>query len=452
MLRFLLIAGCYTCFSGKKRRELIKKLLQNGGTVYVKLGQSLSLKPYLIGAELANCLQTLQEQAFDGGSAKNIPQLSFASLPHLVSSGSVANVYKARLIEEEAADNNKGEKVSSEDSEKAAEVWGDEIAIKIVKTYLFKKTKRDLKNLEHFCKFLHLFKKFHALDLPSIAQNISKITLGEFDMDRELANNFLLKQNIIFWGDDLAEQGAYRAGLPAVYKKYSTNNILVQKWVEGHSLNEIVVQNLLSKAERERLAKGIILIYLNQVYNDGVFHADMHLGNIMFCPAEEKVYLIDCGNVSQISQCDRLAVAKILYFFLKKNFQKAAEQYIKAGYVSASVNMDEFSAELEKLAQKTFEGGRGAVSGILGKIIEITQKFELKTQPQLLMLQKTILYVESCVYALCPNFDIWQVIKPWMKHWAFKNSPLKAKVVAVLQKLENGRGLFDKIYDNLFKF
>ena len=436
----------------KLLESILKFILSFSGVVFVKIAQSLSLKRYLIGERLSKSLSSLQEKSFgkqksfnyikkfvkqdfqsnnidiDVIHQKNIlnNNQNFYGKPILILqnkkpdfSGSIANIYKCKLI-------------SQENKESF-------VALKIVKIWLKKQTIADLEIFLSIAKFLNYFNKFKKLELPLIIENVSKITINEFDMQMELNNSYLLKSNLVF--KENKHQNIFNFRIPIIYDEFSTKSILMQEWIDGLSLINILNkdQMTLDKKVRHKIAKSIILLYLEQVYNDGCFHADLHLGNIIYCKSQECLYLVDCGNVSQISKKDRMAVAKILYFFIAKNYKKATIEYIKAGYISSNVDVNLFSNELQKLATKAIKSNCDSnvmdVSSVINSVIEITQKFNLKVQPQLLMLQKTILYVEASVYQIDSNFDVWSTIIPWMKQWSWNNSTLKQKIKTIFTKL-----------------
>ncbi len=408
----VLLIFIFLRFTTLKTEVWIARALSCCGCLFVKLGQSLSLKPYLVGQKMAKSLSGLQESILYTPklNPRNVLQKHFDKLginlafedifefvdAKPIAKASVALVYRARL------------------SSKAMKFYNfkhKDVAVKIVNKGFYKRLKADILIVNLIAFLLDKFsKKLRSIDIISICKTVFSATLAEFDLGLEVKNYALLRQNLCL--DDGYD-------LPCLLTNLSGKDVLVSQWIDGFTLSKTnLIQDY--KLDKTKIAKSIINLYCLQVYRDGCFHADMHPGNLIINPQNYKIYLIDCGNVSLLSKQDRVAVAKILYYFLKHNYKAVVGEYLKAGYINSSIDIEAFTAFISQIGEaiggnKTSNGRD--MSAILSSIIEASERFNIKTQPQLLMLQKAILYLEACVYSIDPHFNIWQEMKPWMSSW-----------------------------------
>lgn len=407
LLPFFLTSLIFRLFIAKEIR--LKKALEACGVVFIKLGQSLSLKPYIVGDVVAKRLSVLQ----DGVSRDpKINILDFLKLnlgdhykkfDHIniapISNASIAIVYKGVL----------------KDSQKP-------VAIKIVKPNAKQEISTDIKLLNFLSIILEkLSPKYRRLEITRVVNSLQKVLLLELDLRKEVQNLELLRFN-------LSKDIVFR--VPFVHKHLCTKDILVLDWVDGISLSKINLpeNNYLDKT---KIAKQILLLYCNQVYRDGIFHADMHPGNI-FVDRFYNITLIDCGNLSVLSVNDRIAVAQIIHGLLIKNYDLVVDTYIKSGYVSPNVDHNTFLQAITDLGNK-FVGSKDEakkikISLLLRALLGMSDQFEMKTQEQLLMLQKTMLYVEAVVYNIAPELNVWDIIDPWIRRWARQNIGLSGQV------------------------
>jgi ubiquinone biosynthesis protein len=422
----------------KNRNEWIFNFLSRNGTLFIKLGQSLSLKHYIVGDDLAKKLMSLQEDVIfkSKTDVKITLENYFKSLslnnvfevihPYSVASASIALIYRAKL---------------SESYINISKLKFKEVAIKVVNKSFYEDLKIDILIITIIAKILNNFKFFNNIDVIEICESVTKSILNEFNLNEEIKNYKKLKHNLCFDS---------KFDLPNVIEELSSNEIVVMEWIDGFTLSKIhLLEN--NHINKSFLAKQVINLYCLQVYRDGFFHSDMHPGNLIYNQSNDKIYLIDCGNVSYLSKKDRISVAKILYFFLHKQYKKVVNEYMKAGYISSDVNQKDFTDFIKNIGQAILldsGGQKGDMSKILGLIIHASNRFGIKTQTQLLMLQKAILYLEACVDFIDPSVDIWLEMKPWINNWfETEVSPLiilKDNVFTFLQHFTQKINLLDQ--------
>ena len=172
-------------------------------------------------------------------------------------------------------------------------------------------------------------------------------------------------------------------------------------------------------------------MFFNQTYRDGFFHADLHPGNI-FVAGDGRIAMVDFGIMGRLSDKDRYSVAQILHAFLKKNYMQVAKIHLKAGYIPEGTNLQLFAqycrAVCEPIVGLPLKDV--SISSILDQMFEVINIFGLQIQPQLVLLQKSMVIIEGIGKALNPNINMWELAYPWMEEWAIKNISFEAMVVA----------------------
>ena len=224
--------------------------------------------------------------------------------------------------------------------------------------------------------------------------------------------------------------------------------------VEGNSIRE--VENLGSlKIDLTKLAKNVIQHFLRHAIRDGFFHGDMHQGNI-FVNQNGDIVPVDFGIMGRLDKNNRKYLAEILYGFITRDYKRVAEIHFLAGLVSKDVSKDEFAQALRSIGEPIFGQSVKNISGgkLLGQLFEITEKFNMSTQIQLLLLQKTMVVVEGVARNLDPNTNIWDVSKPVIEDWLkdIKNPINKIGEAAdnaseVLKRLPNLPIIMDRAND-----
>ena len=372
--------------------------LQGMGTTFIKLGQFLATRPDIIGEELAKSLEKLQDKvpAFDLHDAKKIIKKEIGEnyfkdiqeLSEPIAAASIAQVHLA--------------KIKHEEQEK-------QVAIKILRPDIEKLFNEELDALMLFAYIIeNTISKAKRLKLVEVVHLLREITNIEMDLRFEAAAANELYENT------KNDQGFI---VPKIYWNYTTKKILTLDKVEGVSIREIQKINDL-KVDLKKLAENLIQSFLTQAVRDGFFHGDMHQGNL-FVDLKGNIIPVDFGIMGRLDKNNRKFLAEILYGFIKRDYAKVAEVHFQAGLVPKGASKEEFAQALRSVGEPIFGQSIKDISGgnLLAQLFEITEKFNMPTQPPLLLLQKTMVVVEGVARRLYPETNIWEVSRPVLEDW-----------------------------------
>tara|TARA_B100000029_G_scaffold81604_1_gene72542 strand:- start:4398 stop:5963 length:1566 start_codon:yes stop_codon:yes gene_type:complete len=372
--------------------------LQSMGTTFIKLGQFLATRPDIIGNDVAKELEKLQDKLppFDLNMSKSIlreeiGEENFSKIKNLskpIAAASIAQVHFAK-IEKDSVDK--------------------EIAIKILRPDIEKMFNEELNALMLLAYIVeNLVRKTKRLKLIEVVQLLREITNVEMDLRFEAAA-----------ASELYENTKNDVGLkvPKIYWDYTTKKVLCLDRIEGTSIREI--NKLKSQGiDLKKIAKDIIQHFLRHAVRDGFFHADMHQGNL-FVSKDGNIIPVDFGIMGRLDKSNRKYLAEILYGFIKRDYKKVAEVHFLAGLVPKEISKDEFAQALRSIGEPIFGQSVKNISGgkLLSQLFEITEKFNMQTQIQLLLLQKTMVVVEGVARKLDPDTNIWNISRPILENW-----------------------------------
>tara|TARA_B100001123_G_scaffold357145_1_gene411168 strand:- start:3913 stop:5481 length:1569 start_codon:yes stop_codon:yes gene_type:complete len=372
--------------------------LQEMGTTFIKLGQFLATRPDIIGDKIAKELERLQDKlpAFDLIQAKTIlkkelGERNFEKIKNIsnpIAAASIAQVHFATI---ETSDNKKN------------------VAIKILRPNIEKIFNEELDALMLLAYIVqNLVKKTKRLKLIEIVQLLREITNVEMDLRFEAAAANELYENT---KNDVGFK------VPKIYWDQTSKKVLCLERVDGISIREAEKLKSLN-VDIKKTAKDIIQHFLRHAVRDGFFHADMHQGNL-FVTTDGNIVPVDFGIMGRLDKNNRKYLAEILYGFIKRDYKKVAEVHFLAGLVSKKVSKDEFAQALRSIGEPIFGQSVQNISGskLLSQLFEITEKFNMQTQIQLLLLQKTMVVVEGVARKLDPETNIWNISKPILEDW-----------------------------------
>ncbi|RZO49926.1 MAG: 2-polyprenylphenol 6-hydroxylase [Candidatus Pelagibacterales bacterium] len=374
------------------------KALQEMGTTFIKLGQFLATRPDIIGENISKELVKLQDKLppFDLFLAKsilkdelgkeNFEQITNISEP--VAAASVAQVHFANI-------NVSGHK--------------KDIAIKILRPDVEKIFNEELDALMFLAYVVEsLVKKTKRLKLVEIVQLLREITNVEMDFRFEAAAANELYENT---KNDLG------FNVPKIYWNQTSKKILCLDRIDGISIREVEALKL-QNIDTKKLAKNIIQHFLRHAVRDGFFHADMHQGNL-FVTKDGIIVPVDFGIMGRLDKKNRKYLAQILYGFIKRDYQKVAEVHFTAGLVSGEFSKEDFAQSLRSIGEPIFGQAVKNISGgkLLSQLFANTEKFNMQTQIQLLLLQKTMVVVEGVARELDPEANIWDISRPILENW-----------------------------------
>jgi ubiquinone biosynthesis protein len=382
----------------KKPGEKLCEALQSMGTTFIKLGQFLATRPDIIGEEMAKDLEKLQDKvpAFDIYQAKKIikkeiGEKQFSNIIEIsdpIAAASIAQVHMA--------------KIKNENEEK-------QVAVKILRPDIEKLFNEELDALMLFAYIIeNTISKAKRLKLVEVVHLLREITNLEMDLRFEAAAANELYENT---------KQDYGFNVPKIYWNYTTKKILTLDKVKGVSIRE---HNILkdSGVDLKKLAENLIQHFLKQAVRDGFFHGDMHQGNL-FVDEKGNIIPVDFGIMGRLDKNNRKFLAEILYGFIKRDYVKVAEVHFQAGLVPQDASKEEFAQALRSVGEPIFGQSIKDISGgnLLAQLFEITEKFNMATQPSLLLLQKNMVIVEGVARKIYPDTNIWDVSRPVLEDW-----------------------------------
>ena len=406
--------------------------LQSMGTTFIKLGQFLATRPDIIGDELSKQLETLQDKLppFSLSEAremikKDLGNEMFNSIINLsepIAAASIAQVHRAQINESGVI---------------------KDVAIKILRPNIKKIFNEEIDALILLAFLIESFiKKTKRLKLVEVFYLLKEITNLEMDLRFEAAA-----------ANEYAENTKNDSGfsVPKIYWNFTSENVMTLDWIDGISIREN--EKLINKnIDTKKIASDLIQHFLRHAIRDGFFHADMHQGNI-FINNSGQIVPIDFGIMGRLDKLSQRFLAEILFGFIKRDYKKVAEVHLAAGLVPKEVPVNDLAQALRSIGEPIFGQSVKDISGgkLLKQLFDVTEKFNMQTQPQLLMLQKTMVVVEGVARKLNPETNIWETSKPVLEKWLTEtkdpissiNETLKDSVDAI-KKLPNLPEIMDK--------
>ena len=378
--------------------ERLSRSLESMGTTFIKLGQFLATRPDIIGESLSKELENLQDRLppFSQDQAKKIIKddlgtdtyNSIINFSEPIAAASIAQVHKAQI------DDNGIIK---------------DVAIKILRPDIKKIFNEEIDAIMLFAFLVEsLVKKTKRLKLVDVVFLLKEITNLEMDLRFEAAA-----------ANEYAENTKNDIGfnVPQTYWNYTSENVMTLDWVEGISIRET---DELKKRDvnTKKLAEDIIQNFLRHAVRDGFFHADMHQGNILI-NNDGHIVPIDFGIMGRLDKMSKRFLAEILFGFIQRDYKKVAEVHLIAGLVPKDVPINDLAQALRSIGEPIFGQAVKDISGgkLLKQLFDVTEKFNMQTQPQLLMLQKTMVVVEGVARKLNPETNIWTTSKPILENW-----------------------------------
>ncbi len=395
---FLGLFGKKNTNQNYNEEDRLCRSMESMGITFIKLGQFLATRPDIIGEKLSNQLQTLQDKvpAFPRDIALNEIKegvgndnfKDFINISEPIAAASIAQVHKAQIKDNGIL---------------------KEVAIKVLRPNIKKVFNEEIEALMLLAYMIEsLVKKTKRLKLVEVVFLLKEITNHEMDLRFEAAaaNEFY---------DNTRNDVGFK--IPKIYWKFTSDNVLTLDWIDAVSIREVEKISSLG-VNLKTLARDIIQHFLRHAVRDGYFHADMHQGNLLVDNSGQLIF-IDFGIMGRIDKINRRFLAEILYGFIKRDYKKVAEVHIAAGLVPQNVNIEELAQALRSIGEPIFGQSVKDISGgrLLKQLFDITEKFNMQTQPQLLLLQKTMVVVEGVARKLDPNANIWEISQPVLEKW-----------------------------------
>jgi len=378
------------------RAVRLRQALEDLGPIFVKFGQVLSTRRDLLPADIADELAKLQDRVPPFESRLALAEIEkaygrpalqvFAEFnPVPVASASIAQVHFARLPN------------------------GTEVAVKILRPGMLPVIEHDLALLDTFAALLErLWSDGKRMKPREVVAEFAKYLHDELDLMREAANASQLRRN--FAGSNLLI-------VPEIHWDWCTSTVMVMERMHGTPISHIAALKA-QGIDLKKLSAAGVEIFFTQVFRDGLFHADMHPGNI-FVAADGRYIALDFGIVATLTDTDKSYLAQNFLGFFNRDYKRVAETHIESGWAPKDTRPDEFEAAIRAVCEPIFDRPLKEISfgRVLLRLFQTSRRFNVEIQPQLVMLQKTFLNIEGLGRQLDPELDLWETAKPYLERW-----------------------------------
>ena len=378
----------------------IRAALEDLGPIFVKFGQVLSTRRDLLPDDIAIELARLQDHVppFPSAEARAVVEREleqpvttlfsrFDAEP--MASASIAQVHGAQLID------------------------GREVVVKVRRPGVEGRIRRDVGLMYIFAGLVARFwSEGRRLRPVEVVREFEKTLLDELDFIREGANAQQLRRNFT---------DSAILYIPEIYWPYTTQAVLVLERIGGTRISEVEVLEQ-GHVDMRLLAERGVEIFFAQVFRDNFFHADMHPGNIFVTwddPGNPRYIAVDFGICGTLAPQDKRYLAENFLAFFQRDYRRVAELHVDSGWVPAGTRVDEFESAIRTVCEPIFERPLRDISfgQVLLRLFQTARRFEMEVQPQLVLLQKTLLNIEGMGRQLYPDLDLWQTARPFLERW-----------------------------------
>jgi len=410
-LRFLVYLNPYNWFRDKNISQAVRLRLciESLGPIFIKFGQLLATRRDLLNDELIDELEKLLDRVppFPVSQVREIIEKelkqsldsAFSSFDeNVLASASIAQVHGAVLND------------------------GQEVIVKIVRPNIEKAIRKDIALLMMLARLADRY-WVHAKRVKPIkvVEEFEKTLINELDLVREAANASELRRHFID-SEDLY--------VPEIFWDYCKTSMLVMERIDGIPATDIKQLNEYGM-NLEILSRKGVEVFFTQVYSNNFFHADMHPGNIFVSrenPENPKYIAVDFGIMGALSTSDQRYLAENFVAFFNRDYRRVAELHVDSGWVDAGTRIDDFEAAIRAVCEPMFQRPLSEISfgQLLLRLFETAHDFNMEIQPQLLLLQKTLLHIEGMGRQLYPQLDLWDTAKPFLEKWLSEQMGIRA--------------------------
>jgi ubiquinone biosynthesis protein len=384
------------------------------GPTYVKLGQFLATRPDVVGITLARDLEALQdkmppfpqaeaEAIIVGAFEEPLPEI-YAAFGRPVAAASIAQVHRAEVIQN-------GERRV--------------VAVKVLRPGIERRFKVDLEAFAFAARNAEAFSaEAQRLRLIEVVATLRRSVVLEMDLRLEAAALSEMAENT-------KDDPDFR--VPSVDWERTAKDVLTLEWIDGTALSDRKKLEA-SGLDLPALGRAVIQSFLRHALRDGFFHADMHPGNL-FVDAGGRIVAVDFGIMGRLGPKERRFLAEILYGFITRNYHRTAEVHFEAGYVPSHHSVESFAQAIRAIGEPIHSRTAEDISmaKLLMLLFEVTGLFDMRTRPELLMLQKTMVVVEGVARSFDPKLDMWTVAEPVVREWIERNLGPMGRIEDVAQ-------------------
>jgi ubiquinone biosynthesis protein len=378
------------------RAVRLRRALEALGPIFVKFGQVLSTRRDLLPTDIADELALLQD------SVEPFPIEEALAILQRVYGRAVDDVF-VRF-------NRKPEASASVAQVHLAELPdGREVAVKILRPRIASIIANDLALLRAAASFIERYwSEGKRLRPHAVVNEFHKHLQNELDLVREAANASQLRRNF---------EHSPLLLVPEVYWDYCTEEVMVMQRMRGTPVNQIAALRE-QGVDIKQLARAGVEIFFTQVFRDGFFHADMHPGNILVSP-QGRYIALDFGIMGTLSEMDKHYLAQNLLGFFRRDYFRVALAHVESGWAPPSTPLDEFESAIRAVCEPVFDRPLKEISfgRVLLRLFQTSRRFNIEVQPQLVLLQKTLLNIEGLGRQLDPDLDLWATAKPYIERW-----------------------------------
>lgn len=400
-------------FADLRKGQRLSELLQSLGPSFIKMGQALSTRPDLVGNEIADDLSQLRDSLSPFPASEAIEMIekqlqtklenlfqSFENEP--IAAASIAQVHIAKLPNDL------------------------EVAVKVLRPNIEEFFHRDTDYFLWIAEILEwLLPDIRRLGPISVVKTFRTAVEAEMDLRLEAAAASEL-------GENFQDQDTFK--VPSIDWKRTDRRVMTAERVNGIPLKDR--ESLIANGRNpDIVVKNLLSSFLIQAFRDGFFHADLHQGNL-FVDENNNILAVDFGIMGRLDKKTRRYVAEVLLAFLAGDYHRAAEIHFEAGYVPQDKSIAAFAQACRSFGEPILEYNPKEISTgkLLAALFEVTESFEMRTQPQLLLLQKTMVVVEGICKSLAPNLDIWAIARETLGDWATQNLGLQSRAMEAAEE------------------
>lgn len=418
IIRFLAFGTPKIAHSLEVRAIALRETLVTLGPIFVKFGQMLSTRRDLLPAPIANELAKLQDQ---------VPPFPFAIFTQILETTYGRAINEVFLSVEE----------TSLGSASIAQVHGavlrtgEKIVLKVLRPNIKEQIVQDITVLAFLARALeHLLPGSKRFRPKAVVAEFEATLLAELDLPREGASASQLRRNF---------PTNHLLYVPKIYWDYTTEAVLAMERIYGTPISHVEVFKK-QGVDLKRLAENGVEIFFTQVFRDRFFHADMHPGNVFVditAPLSPKYIAIDFGIMGTLTTQDQRYLAENFLAFFKEDYRRVAELHVASGWVPHYTRIEDLEAAIRTVCEPIFEKPLSQISfgHTLLQLFQVAQAFEMEVQPQLILLQKTLLTIEGIGRELYPDLDLWHTAKPYLERWMKERMSFRRVMKAIRLKL-----------------